>query len=313
MAELFEITKGAKVRYIDELPFQDELNDMESFIRENPKVIGESIEIFAEQVDTGTSVKIDLLALDKTAGTAQIAIIELKNDIAEQPVLLQTLRYASWVKNNPDSIKYLLEKKRLTIQDVDFNPKIIIIAPQIDPALLEVSQYTTTFEFDFVELKRFGTKDNCYLITDHKTLPQPPQMGVRSLSEWNWENYESELGISTERIEIGKSLFNKIQAICQKKQWSLTPRFNRYYITFKFGARNVVLISFSGGENDKCDLGFKLGQPPKRLHLIDPYLNSRGKFWDNSGEYYVGTDIPNFDIETYIPFMEAAYRNVTKE
>ena len=122
MAELFEVKEGSTAQHINEFPFQDEINDLESFIKENPQVISEGLEIFDEQVDTRVSGRIDLLALDKTAGTAQITLIELKNEIAQQPVLLQTLRYASWIKNNPDSIRYLLEKKRLAVKDIDFNP-----------------------------------------------------------------------------------------------------------------------------------------------------------------------------------------------
>lgn len=311
MAELFQITKAEKARLIEEFPFQDELNDLEPFVRENPKVLGEGIEVFAEQVDTGVAEKIDLLALDRTAGGAQIALIELKAGLAQHQTLLQTLRYASWIKNNPDSIRLLLEKKRLSMGKVSFIPKIIIAAPQIDPALLELSQYIQAFEFDFIELGRFGTKENCYLIADHKTLPQTPITRARPQEEWNWEKYETELGISKDRIEIGKSLFDKIEAVCQENQWSLTPRFNQYYIPFKFGARNVILINYLV-TSQFCHLGFKLGQPPQQLGLSDPYPNAEHIFWDDYGEYYVRIEEPSLDISGYIPFMEAAYRKVTK-
>lgn len=309
MTELFEIIKGAKARYIDEFQFQDELNDLEHFIKENPKVLGESIVVFAEQVDTGAGDRIDLLALDTTnAGTNQIVLIELKVGLAQEQVLWQVQRYARWLKNNPDSVRFLLEKKRLSADN--FNPKIIIVASQIDPELLESSE-DLPYEFDFIKSNRFGTKEKCYLVVEHLAPTPMPIAKVRSQGEWNWERYETELGINKEQIKIGKKLLEKIEAICGEKQWNLSPKFNKYYIPFKFGARNVVLINFVGGE---CDLGFKLRQPPKRLHLVDPYPDdSRGKFWGNSGEYYVGTDMPNFDIDAYIPFMEAAYRNVTKE
>ncbi|MFC1964611.1 hypothetical protein ACFLWG_01215 [Chloroflexota bacterium] len=243
MAELFEVKEGGTTQPISEFPFQDELNDLEPFIKENPQVISEGLEIFDEQVDTRTGSKIDLLALDKTAGTAQITLIELKNELAQQPVLLQTLRYASWIKNNPDSIKYLLEKKRLSVKDIEFNPKIIIIAPQIDPSLMELSRYTEAFEFDFVELRRFGNKEKCYILVDHKTLPQTLTTEVRSREEWNWEKYEAELGINGDEIEIGKFIFDKLTSICQEKQWGLNPRFRQGYVPFQFG---VLSISDNG-------------------------------------------------------------------
>lgn len=312
MAELFEVKEGETAQPIKEFSFQDELNDLEPFIKENPQVIGKGLEIFDEQVDTRVSGKIDLLALDKTAGTAQITLIELKNELAQQPVLLQTLRYASWVKNNPDSIKYLLEKKRLSVKDIDFNPKIIIIAPQIDPTLIELSRYTEAFEFDFVEVRRFGVKGDCYLVVDHKTPPQIPITEVRSREEWNWDRYETDLGISKDEIEIGKSIFDGLVSTCQEKQWSLNPRFRQGYIPFQFGARNVILISF-WVKVRLCYLGFKLGQSPEKLGLKDPYPDAQHKFWSDYGEYYVRIESKGFDISKYIPFMETAYRNVIKE
>lgn len=312
MAELFQITKAEKARPIDELAFKDELNDLEPFIKENTQVLGESIEVFDEQVDTGASGRIDLLALDKTAGTAQIALIELKNEVAQQTVLLQTLRYANWIRNNPDSIRYLLEKKRLPVENVDFNPKIIIVAPQIDPALLELGQYTEAFDFDFVEIRRFGTKEDCYLIVDHKVPPQSLISKVRSREEWDWEKYKTKLGINEDEIKTGKALFDKIVAICQENQWSLTPRFNQYYIAFKFGGRNVLFINYWVSQFSYCYIGFKLGQSPEALGLSDPYPNTKHEFWSTAGEYYVRIGEPDLDISGYIPFMEAAYRYVTK-
>jgi hypothetical protein len=130
--------------------------------------------------------------------------------------------------------------------------------------------------------------------------------------EWNWGKYETKLGISKDRIEIGKNLFDKVQAICQTKQWSLIPRFNQYAIHFKYSSRNVIYISYwvSG---QFCHLGFKLGKPPEQLNIVDPYADAQHKFNSESGDFYARVEEPNLDINGYIPFMEAAYRNVTKE
>lgn len=312
MAELFEVKEGSTAQHIKEFPFQNEVNDLESFIKENPQVIGEGLEIFDEQVDTRSSGKIDLLALDKTAGTAQITLIELKNEIAEQAVLLQTLRYASWIKNNPDSIRYLIERKRLAVKDIDFNPKIIIIAPQIDPTLIELSQYNESFEFDFVEVRRFGIKDNFYIVVDHKASPQTPTTKVYSQEEWDWEKYEAELNINKDEIEIGKSVFAQITNICQEKQWSLNPRFRQGYVAFQFSARNVILISY-WVKSRLCCLGFKLGESPERLELDDPYPDAPNKFYSEIGEYHVRVKSKDADISKYVAFMETAYHNVIKE
>lgn len=312
MAELFQINKSEKVRPILEFPFEDEVNDLEPFIRDNSQVLGESIQVFAEQIDTGAGDKIDLLALDRTGEGGQITVVELKNAPIQQQVLLQTLRYANWVRNNPDSVRLLLERKKLTATNVSFNPKIIIVAPQIDPSLLELSQYIQTFDFDFIELKRFGNKESCYLVTDHKELVQTQTTKVSTQEPWNWDKYESDLGISKERVEIGKSLFIKIKSICEERQWRLTPKFNQNYIPFKFGSRNVIYIAY-WFRNQFCYLGFKLGKEPEKLGLSDPYPKVDHRFYPDYGEYYVVIEKPDTDLTGYIPFMQAAYINVTKE
>jgi hypothetical protein len=312
MAELFGVQDGGMAKHIDEFPFQDEVNDLESFIKKNPEVVSEGLEIFGEQVDTGAGDRIDLLALSKTAATAQITLIELKNGIAQQTVLLQTLRYASWIKNNPDSIKYLLEKKRVSVDDIEFNPKIIIIAPQIDPTLIELSQYNQAFEFDFVEVRRFGTMDNFYVVVDHRTSLQSPTTRVSSQEEWNWEKYETELRINRDEIEIAKSVFDKLMSIFQEKQWSLNPRFRKGYVAFQFGGRNVIIISF-WIKSRLCFLGFKLGQLPEKLGLENPYPDAQHKFFPDYGEYHVRIESKEFDISKYTTFMYTAYHNVIKE
>jgi hypothetical protein len=311
MAELFQITKTEKARPISEFSFQDELNDLEPLIRENPQLLGQSIKVFGEQVDTGAGEIIDLLALDKTAGTAQIVLIELKAGLAQQQVLLQTSRYARWIKNNPDSIRLLLKEKGLSTENVEISPKIIIVAPQIEPALLELSQ-NYRFEFDFVELRRYGTKESYYLLVDHKTMPRAPITRVRSREEWSWERYETELGISKDRIEIGKSLFSKIESIYKDKHWDIRPFFRQKYIPFKYGSRNVLTITY-WAENQFCYLTFKLGQPAEELGLANPFPDIKQGFWKDYGEYFVRIERPDLDISGFIPFIEAAYRNVTKE
>lgn len=312
MTELFQIVKGLGAQPIVEFPFSSELGDLETFIKNNPQLLGESMEILGEQIDTGTGDRVDLLALDKTVGTGQITIIELKNDIAKQSVLLQILRYANWIKRNPDSIKYLLEKKKLTTEEIDLNPKIMVVAPQIEPALLAMSQYIQAFDFDFIELRRFGTKENCYLVTDHKTPSEEAVPEVRSQQEWNWERYQADFDVPKDQIEIGKALVEALNRVSQERNWKLNPKFRKGFIGFQFGSRNVIFINY-WFPGKACHLGFKLGQSPEKLSLNEPYPSLEHKYSSNYKDYYVKIDKSDIDVTGYIPFMEAAYRNVTKE
>ncbi len=312
MAELFQIANREMAQPIDEFPFQDEFNDLVPFIKEKPEILGGTIEVLEEQLDIGGGGNIHLLALDRMAGIAQITLIELKNEVAQQHVLLKALRYASWVKNNPASLKHLLKKKGLSIKNIDFNPKIMIVAPQIDPVILELSQYIQAFEFAFIEIRRFGTADNCFLIADYKTLPKISLATARPKEYWGWDKYGVKLGVEEKEIGIGRSVLEKMRSICEEKPWNITTRFNRYYISFKHGTKNMAYITYEG-RPPLCYLGFRLGESPEKLGLIEPYPDLEHGYSEDYGYYRVRIDEPDSDISGYIPFMEAAYRHITKD
>ncbi len=83
--------------------------------------------------------------------------LELKKNEANEEVLLQVLRYASWVVNNPDSVRYLLmqrEELRRYVDEVNFdNVRIIIVAERFKDLLL------SGFQIDFVRYGRYIRED----------------------------------------------------------------------------------------------------------------------------------------------------------
>lgn len=68
-----------------------EKEDLEQWIKTNPKIIGEDILIIGEQVQTKTGF-LDFLGIDKNGNTV---IIELKRDKLPRDVIAQTIDYAS--------------------------------------------------------------------------------------------------------------------------------------------------------------------------------------------------------------------------
>lgn len=68
-----------------------EKEDLEAWIKSNPKIIGEDILIIGEQVQTKTGY-LDFLGIDENGNTV---IIELKRDKLPREVISQTLDYAS--------------------------------------------------------------------------------------------------------------------------------------------------------------------------------------------------------------------------
>lgn len=311
MAVLFRIGGGEKLQEVAEHPFLDEVVDLEAFVKRNPEVLGEGVKILKEQVDTVVAGTIDLLGVDESSGRGQLMIVELKKERADLGVLLQVLRYAGWAKASPDSIRLLLEQAKIKASDIDLTPRIVIVAPVIADELIELSQYIEAFEFDFIELKRFRQGDDIFILVEHKSPKAPSPVVVRAQEEWDWDKYQSQLGISAERIKIGQSIFNQLVRISQDQGWPLVPVFRQEYVPFKLGWRNVMAIDY-WREKQFCYLAFNLGQPPVELGLDEPFPELKHHYDSAYHVYYVRVESPEFDISPYIPFMEAAYRYVSK-
>ena len=119
----------------------------------------------------------------------QIGIVELKNKIADEKVLLQTLRYANWIRNNPDTVRYQIKKQSLNIdaEEIDTESiKVLIVAPRITQALAELCQYITGFEFEFIELQRFKDQTGeIYAVTNVLEVESPEPIPSRPKGEYD--------------------------------------------------------------------------------------------------------------------------------
>jgi hypothetical protein len=91
-------------------PFEDEVHDMGDFIMAHPEVLGDEVRVISRELEHGPDVRrLDFLVCD--AGSNQPGLVELKKDFADEKVLLQTLRYADWLRSNPDTIRYQVSRQ----------------------------------------------------------------------------------------------------------------------------------------------------------------------------------------------------------
>lgn len=162
---------------IDEFPFLNETKDMADFIISHPEIIGPDVIIMEREFKVPTVSghnRLDFLAYDIEA--EQVNIVELKNTLADEKVLLQTLRYANWIKNNPDTIRYQIKKRNLDGDSEEIatdSIKVIIVARKISRTLAELCQYISGFEFELIELQRFkDSNGKVYAVTD-RVEPSP--------------------------------------------------------------------------------------------------------------------------------------------
>jgi hypothetical protein len=310
MTKVFRIGPQAAVEAVAEAPFADEVSDLESFVKNNPDILGERVRIFAEQVDTGLG-RMDLLAMDQSLEQEKLLLIELKNKPADTNVLLQVLRYASWVSTSPDSIRLLLERSALDAENADLKPKIVIVAPDIEDELIELSQYIAAFEFSFLEVKRFRLGSEFLVVVENKAIAPEKKAGVTAQEEWDWERYERDLKIPRARLELARWLVSKMQDACAEKGWPLEFRFRKGYTPFQMpGGWNVI------GTENRWSKGwciwFKLPAPPEDLGLPVPSW-SQQTYWAKDWHiFYMNVTSRDIDFGELDPFLEQAHAYVAE-
>lgn len=305
MPELYKLAAGGQIEKISEHPFTDETTDLEDFLVKNPDLLGEGTSIVSRQVVTPAG-RLDLLALDHTVGAGQIAVVELKNVPTDVPVLLQVLRYASWAKNNQDSVRLLLTKAG--IQDVDkveLHPRITVVAPEVRTDVAELAQYISAFEFTFIELQRFVSEQETIVAVSRPTPPTSPAAGVSAQEEWNWLRYEHELGWKPVQLQIAKWLFERVEGLVEEKGWQLHPRFRKGYVPFQLGGtKNVVGIEprWAGG----CSIWFRLPKPPGDMGLLLPEGLAQSNWSQQFKTQYINVVTVEFDLKQLSHLFDAA-------
>lgn len=309
MPDLFRLVNDSPAKPVTEEPFESEA-EFESFVCDNPQLLGEGIEIVRRQVRCDAGI-MDILAVDTSVEPGRCVIVELKNEPADAKVLLQTLRYASWAMENKDSVRLMLQRKGYSEAGIEFDSiRIIVAAPEVRSALVELSRYVVeTFEFDFVEIRRFKGTEGILVTVDR---PQSSSLSAKGNlpdpREWNWREYQAHKRWSSEQIELGRTLFSRIEKKIQSKGWSLKPVFSKSYIAFKLEGENVVCLERCWAQG--VAVWFPLPQHPG-----EPLISTRQDkvlrlHWKRRERYYyANVGDPNFDLDLLDDLFETAYRN----
>jgi hypothetical protein len=314
MADLFRLPATGLLEPMEPDPFKDETVDLEGFIKRNPTVLGNGVRVFAEQVDTGFGDRIDLLALDESSTSGELLLIELKNVSADEKVLLQALRYASWMVGNPDSVRLLLERQSIDASTIDIRPIIIIVAPEIESGLIEMSQYVSDFQFSFVEISRFKNGGDRFVLINWRTPVGKAPPGVQARDDWDWEKYQRDLKISAERIDTGKMFASQLLDLADEHGWQVEMRFRKWYVPFQLpGPWNVFELGLSGatGSGTGWNIAIKLPGPPEASDLPSWVVSPK---WEASYNN-VRITLPErgLNLRDLEPLLEAAYEYVRKK
>lgn len=298
---------------IKEFPFADEVHDMADYVASNPQILGSDMLIFSRELQVGTvndSRRIDFLVYDTELN--QIGIVELKNQTADEKVLLQTLRYANWIRNNPDTVRYQLKKQSFEVNEEEIDTesiKILIVAPKITQALVELCRYITSFDFEFIQLQRFKDETGqIYAVTNIIEIETSASITPKSRGTYDIDWYESN-GVRAKQLEELKQSIDALNSICQNEGWALSVRWVKWSVRFQTpGGRNAFYINVRKTQNHY--LKFCLG-PEFDLSSIklEQTIKDNIKHKKKTSRWW--TLMLNVDeISEYVPLLTEAYENI---
>ncbi len=299
---------------IEDFPFEDEVHDMADFIVAHSEILGAEVTIIARELQVPTVAgqkRLDFLAFD-TENT-QINIVELKNSFVDEKVLLQTLRYANWIRNNPDTIRYHIKKRNLDInaEEVDAESiKVIIVAPKIARALAELCQYITAFDFEFIQLQRFkDTNGKVYAVTDRLEVETIEPAPTRAQGTYDLKWYQEHL-VREQQIQDLQKAISVFTDLCDENSWDLASRYVKWSVRFQTpGGRNAFCINVRKTQNHH--LTFCLGEDFDLAKVNIPE-EIRKAIHHKKGSSWWKTDLNVNMIKPLIPLLEIAYQNISK-
>ena len=307
MARLFRLENQELVK-AEEKPFSDEVNEMEPFIKKNARVLGD-IFIFGQQTtSSGRDKRTDLLAVNKDS---EFLIIELKKDPVQTDIITQVLRYKTYWKTHPDSARSLWEQCKEKPEGIEpdwenYDPKIVIVAPSFEDELIQVATQTVP-DIRFVEMARYEHGNSTFVVVDELEPIKARVAPVVAQREYDWNWFAEEVVRSEDQVKIARYLHDEILRVCNAKGWNITPKFNKWYIAFKYGNNNAFWLEF-----------YHKGRVAVCVNLRDqnvrPSSNTKLAWqWNKNWEHwYVEVDAPSFDILIIESALESAYKNTVR-
>lgn len=155
MMQLFAVENGTLVSLRRARLPKEEM--LETWIVENPRILGLDVMVIGRQVVTSHGGKIDMLAID---ADGYLTIVELKRDRTPRDVVAQILDYASWVSAlSPKEVYNIaseyLQRTQRTSFEIAFNTafgidppenlnsdhNMVIVASELDPASERIVEY----------------------------------------------------------------------------------------------------------------------------------------------------------------------------
>jgi hypothetical protein len=296
--------KGKTVNVV-ESPFKSE-EEFENYIYKTKGMLGD-IFILKRQIRASSGHDIiDLLGVDKENN---VVIIEMKNNLVDENIIPQVLRYALWAETNPDSIRALwLECKdkpeNISLNWEALNVKIIIIAPSIKLNVLRTVN-KINYEVELLEVKKFAVCKNEFILVN-KLEPEAPSVKkiTRARGIYDKEFYLEEYNNNS--VEVFFHTIDKVENLVKKQKWGLTKKMNKGYAGFKYGFQNVFGITWVGSRSF-C-IFFKI------TRKIADKINISGlksyRYEDQWNQVLYKVEKKDYNIHKLLPLFKASYQYI---
>lgn len=306
MANLFWKNESNDLFSLTQQPFKTE-EELENYLYKTPQLLGDLI-IISRQTKSGTRRDIpDLIGID---GDGNVVIIELKKGSAAEDVIPQVLRYAIWAETNPDSIKnlWLESPQKPDNRIIDWDAlaiKIMVIAENIPVNVLRLAN-RISYSVEFLEISRFISKDNEFVLVNSRTPEEIPNIGTVKAKQ-NWDESWYRQNFNSASVDVFFHTITGVEKIIKSKGWSLDTKFNKNYVSFKYGFPIVFGILWIGSKSF-C-LFFKI--PKERANKIHIDGVTPLRYEDEWNQILYKVDSKDYPLEKLLPLFEAAYQNIT--
>ena len=282
--------------------------EIEKIIFETKNILPD-VFLLKRQLQTYTKEeRIDLVGVDNENN---VLVVEIKDEIVDESVIPQVLRYSVWVETHPDAIKSIWLEQKDKHEDFvfdwekEFNLKVLIIGPSFKTSVQKLIN-RITYPVELIEFKKFNDGQNDYvflnrLIVEDEKAARP----VSTIREYDEEFYKQKYELNSAK-EFWK-LCNRLEEYVKTKGWNLTRSNNKGYVSFKYGFPIVFGVNFISSKSF-C-LFFKI--PKEIAEKIKEHKMLRYEEQWKQALYKVESG--DIDVKKLEPLFSEAYKNIVGE
>lgn len=252
--------------------FFDEVHDFQRYVRENLRFFGR-YELISEQLMIKNNLTgfIDMLVLDLDDN--RLTILELKNVNTSDKDSWQPIRYYDLLNRGQDSLRELIINNQhslsVRIEDIDFDPKVVLIVPECDEQLLRTLSYFENIDSKVVEvcveIKNGFTQVNKKTHYPKSIFHKKDLVKVTNKinSDWSFEEYKK--SINSEKLSLANQTLNQMKQIFANKQYNFDVFYSKTKITVTKDNKVWANLFISQRPLDyKLSLSFKSDKPINR-------------------------------------------------